>query len=63
MVESQESRRNHVQFKSVSLSKSLHDAILQFIKDNPEYRSVADFVSEATRLRMQQLRGAPVGSR
>jgi hypothetical protein len=51
-----------VQFKSVSLSKPLHDAISQFIKEHNEYRSIADFVSEATRLRMQQLRGAPVGS-
>jgi len=54
---------NRVQFKSVSLSQPLHEAIKQFIKEHNEYRSIADFVSEATRLRMQQLRGAPVGGK
>ena len=55
MVTQQESRRNPAQFKSVSISTPLHDLIQQFIKDNPEYRSIADFISEATRVRMQEL--------
>jgi hypothetical protein len=42
-------------FKSVSLSKPLHEKIVQFIHDHPEFRSVADLVSEAARVRMESL--------
>jgi Arc/MetJ-type ribon-helix-helix transcriptional regulator len=42
-------------FKTVSISKALHETIVQFIKDNPEYRSVADFVSESARVRMHEI--------
>jgi hypothetical protein len=43
------------EFKSVSLSKPLIKLILKFIEDHPEYRSVADFVNESARVRMQEL--------
>lgn len=43
------------EFKSVSLSKPLYNRILKFIEDHPEYRSIADFVSESARVRMQEL--------
>jgi hypothetical protein len=43
------------EFKSVSLSKPLYDLILKFIEEHPEYRSIADFVSESARVRMQEL--------
>jgi hypothetical protein len=43
------------EFKSVSLSKPLYELILKFIEDHPEYRSVADFVSESARVRMQEI--------
>jgi hypothetical protein len=43
------------EFKSVSLSKPLYNLILKFIEEHPEYRSIADFVSESVRVRMQEL--------
>jgi len=43
------------EFKSVSLSKPLYNRILKFIEAHPEYRSIADFVSESSRVRMQEL--------
>jgi hypothetical protein len=43
------------EFKSVSLSKPLYTLISKFIEDHPEYRSIADFVSESARVRMQEL--------
>jgi len=42
-------------FKSVSLSGPLQKEISDFIKEHPQYRSVADFVSEAARVRMEEL--------
>lgn len=42
-------------FRSVSLSKPLRKEIDEFIKEHPKYRSAADFVSEAARLRMEEL--------
>jgi Arc/MetJ-type ribon-helix-helix transcriptional regulator len=42
-------------FRSISLNNELVEQIEHFIKENAEYRSVADFVTEATRLRLQVL--------
>lgn len=42
-------------FRSVSLSKPLRNEIDEFLKEHPKYRSAAEFVSEAARLRMEEL--------
>ena len=42
-------------FKSVSLSKGLHQAIVLFLGDYPEYRGITEFLSEAARMRMEDL--------
>ena len=42
-------------FKGVSLNKNLYIKVTHFVQDNQEYRSVADFLSEAARMRMEQL--------
>lgn len=42
-------------FKSVSLSKGLHQTIVQFLVDHPEYRGPTEFLSEAARMRMEDL--------
>ena len=45
-------------FKGVAIKTDLHEDIHKFIEEHPEagYKSVADFVQEATRLRIQKLR-------
>lgn len=43
-------------FKGISLRSELVTEIQDFIQEFPVYRSVAEFVSEATRVRMEQLR-------
>ncbi len=45
-------------FKGVSLNASLVHSVEDFLKENPHYRSVAEFVSESVRLRLEQLKGA-----
>jgi len=42
-------------FKGVSLNKNLYIKVTHFVEDNQEYRSVADFLSEAARTRMEQV--------
>ena len=42
-------------FKGISISKELYHKVKTFVDDNPEYRSIADFVSEAARTRMEQV--------
>lgn len=42
-------------FKSISLKASLVEQIEDFIKKKQGYRSVAEFVSEAARLRLEEL--------
>lgn len=42
-------------FRNVSLGTPLRDEIDAFIKEHPEYKSAAEFVSEAARLRVQEL--------
>jgi len=43
-------------FKGVSLQSSLVEEVEALIKENPVYRSVAEFISEATRLRLEALK-------
>ena len=45
-------------FRGTSLKEGLVQDIENFIKDHPNagYKSVADFVQEATRLRIQELK-------
>jgi hypothetical protein len=43
------------EFKSYSLSKGLHEAIVEFLVDHPEYRGPTEFLSEAARVRMEDL--------
>ena len=43
-------------FKGISLKASLVDEVESFIKSTSGYRSVAEFVSESVRLRMEQVR-------
>lgn len=45
-------------FRGVSLKADLLNEIEEFIKEFSAYRSVAEFVSEAVRLRMEQVRKA-----
>jgi hypothetical protein len=44
-------------FRGVSLQKEVIDAVEKYLKNNPNapYRSVAEFISEAIRLRLQEL--------
>ena len=42
-------------FRGVSLKAEIVNEIEKFLEKNPIYRSVAEFVSEAVRLRMEQL--------
>jgi hypothetical protein len=42
-------------FSTVSLSTPLYLEISNFIEKNPQYRSVADFLSESARVRIEEL--------
>jgi len=42
-------------FKSISIKGDLVNEVEQFIKGNKRYRSVAEFFSEAVRLRLEKL--------
>jgi len=42
-------------FKGVSINKQLYYKVANFIEENPEYHSIADFFSEAARTRIEQL--------
>jgi len=42
-------------FKSISLKSDLVIEIEKFVDQNKRYRSVAEFVSEASRLRLEAL--------
>ena len=48
-------------FRGVSLQKELIEAVENYLKNNPDapYRSVAEFISEAVRLRLEQLKAWP----
>ncbi|MGD0072305.1 MAG: hypothetical protein ABSB71_12185 [Candidatus Bathyarchaeia archaeon] len=43
-------------FRGVSLKSELVEELEKFIQEHPSYRSIAEFVSEAIRLRMENLR-------
>jgi metal-responsive CopG/Arc/MetJ family transcriptional regulator len=43
-------------FRGVSLKKELVDQVEEFVASNPEYKNIADFIHEATRSKMQQIR-------
>lgn len=43
-------------FKGVSLKRDLVEQVEAFIQEYREYKSVADFVHEAVRIRMQEIR-------
>ena len=42
-------------FRSISLKAELVSEIEEFVKQSGRYRSVADFIAEACRLRLEQL--------
>jgi hypothetical protein len=46
-------------FRGVSLKSELLSEVERFIVEHPEYRGAAEFVSEAIRLRMEELRKIP----
>jgi len=43
------------EFRSISLKANLVNQIEQFLKKSGRYRSIADFVSEAARIRLEEL--------
>lgn len=43
-------------FRGVSLKRELVEQIERFVEEHPQYKSKADFVHEAVRLRMEQIR-------
>jgi len=45
-------------FRSISLRSELVEEVEKFIGENPVYRSIADFISEAVRLRLQALKSS-----
>jgi hypothetical protein len=46
-------------FRGVSLKSELLTEVERFITEHPEYRGAAEFVSEAIRLRIEELRKFP----
>jgi len=45
-------------FRSVSLKADLVDAVEDYIERDKRYRSIAEFMSEAARMRLQEMKGA-----
>jgi metal-responsive CopG/Arc/MetJ family transcriptional regulator len=43
-------------FKGVSIKAELYHEVENFVEESSSYRSVAEFVSEAIRLRFEQLK-------
>ena len=50
-------------YRGVSLKKELVEQIEQFVKENPQYKSTADFLHEAARLRIEEAKKAKVSPR
>ena len=46
-------------FRGVSLKRELVEQVESFIIEFPQYKSIADFVHEAVRVRMQEIRKLP----
>jgi Arc/MetJ-type ribon-helix-helix transcriptional regulator len=44
-------------FRKISIQEELVEAVRQYIEGSGSYRSIAEFVSEAIRLRLEQLKG------
>ena len=44
------------QHSSISLNTSLVEAVKDYIKENPQYRSIAAFFEESARIRLQELK-------
>jgi len=43
-------------FRGVSLKRELVEQVEEFIKENPQYKNIADFVHEAVRVRMEDIK-------
>ncbi len=43
-------------FRGVSLKRGLVEEVARFVDTHPEYKSIADFVHEAVRVRMEEIR-------
>ncbi len=48
-------------YRTVSLPKALVDIVQQLIENSGTYKSIAQFVAEATRLRVEELSKAKEG--
>jgi len=48
--------RTKQDFRGVSLKRALVEEIEKFIAEYPQYKSIADFIHEATRVRMENIR-------
>jgi Arc/MetJ-type ribon-helix-helix transcriptional regulator len=44
-------------FRKISIQEELVELVNQYVEESGSYRSIAEFVSEAIRLRLEQLRG------
>ena len=44
-------------FRKISLQEELVESVRRYIEEKGSYRSIAEFVSEAIRLRLEQLKG------
>jgi len=46
-----------MKYAKISIPKALAELVKKFIKENPElgYRSIADFISEATRMHIKRM--------
>jgi Arc/MetJ-type ribon-helix-helix transcriptional regulator len=49
-------------FRKISIQEELVEAVRQYVEESGNYRSIAEFVSEAIRLRLEQLKDAHGGS-
>lgn len=47
---------NNKQHRSISLNTSIVDEVETFIEKHPTYRSIAAFLEEAARIRLQELK-------
>jgi Arc/MetJ-type ribon-helix-helix transcriptional regulator len=44
-------------FRKISIQDELVELVSQYVEESGSYRSIAEFVSEAIRLRLEQLKG------
>lgn len=47
-------------YRGVSLKRELVDEVERFVKENPSYKGIADFVHEAVRVRMEEIRKSQI---